>query len=452
MNTLANGYWRSDDPGARDRDGTDLAGAERVNANGGTEGRRKRKRKTKARVKVATLNMRGYGGGGRNQGAQEKWLSINQVMREKRIAILALQETHLTAERIASLNDLFAASILICGSPDPVNDTGARGVAFVVSRKLVDAEHVSLREIIPGRAAVLEAPWAHGKTLRILNVYAPNGSAENAQFWTSLSGAVGVGRGTKPDVVLGDFNVVESSIDRLPARKDPDEQVDALRTFLAGAAVDDGWRRDHDRERGFTYLQKSTGSQSRIDRIYLTREVARLSGDWEVTGPGFETDHQLVCVEVENVAAPFMGPGRWMIPPTLLEDTKFHEKMKELGSRLITDLNSIADRSEDVNPQRVYAKFKADLVAAARKRAKEKIPRLDRMIARLREDLRATLQGDGADGEDAKMSAAILQDRITSLEVKRFGKHRQAVAANDFVRGETICKYWTKMNKIPLPS
>ncbi|KAI0715289.1 hypothetical protein C8Q76DRAFT_602305, partial [Earliella scabrosa] len=355
-------------------------------------------------------------------------------------------------DRIASLNDLFAASIVVKGSPDPVNDTGARGVAFVMSRKLVDVDNVVFRELIPGRAASLEIPWAHGKVLKVMNVYAPNGAAENAAFWVDLRRLCDVGRAVRPDVLLGDFNIVEASMDRLPPRQDPDEAVDALRAFLTKVAVDDGWRRDHDRECGFTYLQKSTGSQSRIDRIYLTKDVARLAGEWAVEGPGFETDHQLVRVSVENVAAPFMGPGRWMIPPTLLEDTKFHGIMRELGQRLVADVENIAERSEEVNSQRAYLCFKRNLVSAARKRAKEKIPRLDRKIAGLREDLREALQRENAQGEDGRMHAAILQDRIMALEVKRFGKHRQAVAANDFVRGETICKYWTRMNKIPLPS
>ncbi|KAI0744458.1 Endonuclease/exonuclease/phosphatase [Earliella scabrosa] len=396
--------------------------------------------------------MRGYGGGGQGSGAQDKWLCINQVMREKKIAILAIQETHMTTARIEGLNELFKASILVCGSPDPTNGTGARGVAFVLSKKLVDVERAILKEIVPGRAAMLEVPWAHGKTLRVLNVYAPNVPEENATFWTALREAEGFGGAQKPDVVLGDFNVVEASVDRLPPRRDPDDAVDALRNFLARLAVDDGWRRDHEREKGFTYLQKSTGSQSRIDRIYLSREVARLAGDWEVEGPGFETDHQLVCVAIENLAAPFMGPGRWMIPPTLLEDTKFHATLKDLGTRLLGDLNNIHARTEQENPQRVYSQFKVELLKAARKRAKAKIPRLDRMIAGLREDLRATLQEVGLEEGDKRLHAAIIQDKITALEVKRFGKHRQAVAANDFVKGETICKYWTRMNKIPLPS
>lgn len=66
-------------------------------------------------VKIASLNMKGGG----SSTTREKWLQICQLMREKRIDILAVQETHLSESTKSDLNDLFSRQIRIEGSTDP---------------------------------------------------------------------------------------------------------------------------------------------------------------------------------------------------------------------------------------------------------------------------------------------------------------------------------------------
>jgi hypothetical protein len=60
-------------------------------------------KKTRAVLKIATLNIRGGG----SAATQNKWRHMNQIMREKRIAILAIQETHLSEARVNLLNSQF---------------------------------------------------------------------------------------------------------------------------------------------------------------------------------------------------------------------------------------------------------------------------------------------------------------------------------------------------------
>jgi hypothetical protein len=59
------------------------------------------KKNTKAAIKIATLNMKGFlVNDPLNPGIKiNKWNHVNQIMRENNIAILVLQETHLTEER-----------------------------------------------------------------------------------------------------------------------------------------------------------------------------------------------------------------------------------------------------------------------------------------------------------------------------------------------------------------
>lgn len=116
----------------------------------------------------------------------EKWMRLNQLVRDAKIGVLALQETHLPKERADRLNEIFGDAIDIIASPDPTAPTAARGVAVVINKRLIKAGEVEREEIIPGRAIQVKVPWGANGHLRILNVYAPNAMSENASFWKQL--------------------------------------------------------------------------------------------------------------------------------------------------------------------------------------------------------------------------------------------------------------------------
>ncbi len=393
--------------------------------------------------------MRGYGEGGSN-APPDKWLCINQVVRDGRIAVLALQETHLTPERKDNLNALFGATMHILASYDPTNARGARGVAFALNKKLVNTDEATIVEIEAGRAAILAIPWSRGSKLRILNVYAPNDAGENQNFWERRADELDRRKYTRPDLLLGDFNIVEDAIDRLPPRQDAGEAVAQLQRFRIAAGLVDGWRTREPTRRVFTYLQTSTGSQSQIDRIYTSRAILRNANEWEEAGPGFPTDHRMVSVAIENLETPYMGRGRWAMPQSLLTDKPFLDTLHAMGTQLTKDLDLCGTRHTTTTPQKLFAQFKDEIRTAARTRAKQSVPRLEKQITDLKKDLRETL--NAPERPDMKTHAAILQDKIAQLEIRRFGQKRRAVATNDWAKGETICKYWTRLNAAPMPS
>ncbi|KAI0686121.1 Endonuclease/exonuclease/phosphatase, partial [Cerioporus squamosus] len=406
------------------------------------------KTRTRGHITVASLNMRGFGDirGGQ---ASEKWWSLNQVIRDERIAILALQETHLTEERVDALNTLFRATMRVVACLDRDNPTGARGIAFAINRRLVDADAAVLLPIKEGRAAILQVPWTRNKTLKLLNVYAPNDMRDNAEFWGDVRETIANRRYGRVDALLGDFNMVEDAQDRMPPHRDLQEAVDELKIRLD---LVDGWRERAPRKKAFSFFQRATGSQSRIDRIYLTRELMGQANEWDIRGPGILTDHRLVTVSLANTDTPYVGKGRWAIPHSIVSDTKFLGELHELGMKLQTQLDSMGERSKESNPQIMYAQFKRHLMAAAKLRAKQSVPRIEQRIAALKEDIAARLNGGDVSAEDVKNDVAIMQERLIELELRRFGRKQLVVAVNDWAQGETVCKYWTKLNATPHPS
>ncbi|KAH9923247.1 uncharacterized protein B0H18DRAFT_1120513 [Fomitopsis serialis] len=140
-------------------------------------------RRTKASLKVCSLNLNGKGGsaGSPNQ----KWNELNQLLREDKIGLLCLQETHLNDEEVNMLNNLYGRRMAIWNSPSEAASS-RQGVAMVLNRELVDTANVQFYEIVPGRAVLLRFHWHADRYLTVLNVYAPNAPHDNAAFWRLL--------------------------------------------------------------------------------------------------------------------------------------------------------------------------------------------------------------------------------------------------------------------------
>jgi len=118
----------------------------------------------------------------------------------------------------------------------------AQGVAIVLNRELTNIHGIQQQDIIPGRAILLTLPWHSTLTLTVLNIYAPNAHNENRAFWETLQEMWETKNLPFPDIMLGDFNIVEDALDRLPSHSDPAGPVSGLDNFRARLHLQDGWR------------------------------------------------------------------------------------------------------------------------------------------------------------------------------------------------------------------
>src|ERR1700722_20273925 len=81
----------------------------------------------------------------------------------------------------------------------------------------------------------------------------------------------------KVDILLGDFNLVEVAVDHIPSHADNVNTVEALNEVKHMFQLQDGWRNNNPAAKAYTYLQSHSGSQSRIDRIYVSRTILKNS-------------------------------------------------------------------------------------------------------------------------------------------------------------------------------
>lgn len=397
--------------------------------------------------------MRGHGTGHPDH-ASNKWSHVSRLMKDRKIGILALQETHLTDEYKDRILQYHGQRMHITHTANPTHPN-AHGVAIVINKHLTRGDNITTWEIIPGRALLAGINWHRDEILYVMAIYAPNDPTENGAFWNRIQDAILSWNLPRPDVILGDFNITEHAQDRSPQHRDHEAATLALGDLCDTLGLRDGWRTTYPTKHAYTYAQPGLGSKSRIDRIYLTHTLLQTATEWTI-GPSGEvdTDHQMVSTRISNPAMPYVGKGRWTLPLYLLKDRTLEEEMETLGVNLQRTIDHIKThgRTPQNNPQMALADFKTAFVRKARARAKLAILRTMARIAALTRDLEHTLLlTAGHTDSELGLTAALLQQQINKLDRDRSASARTATRARYILEGETISKYWSLVNKESKP-
>jgi exonuclease III len=127
---------------------------------------------------------------------------------------------------VDNLHILFGKCLQIHFSQGP--NTNAQGVAIVLNKELTNVKGIDQIDIIPGRAILVTFLWHSDLSLTVLKIYAPNSHTENQTFWETLDSEWDRLDLPIPDVMLGDFNIVEDALDHPLSHIDPHHPVDNL--------------------------------------------------------------------------------------------------------------------------------------------------------------------------------------------------------------------------------
>ncbi|KAK0464009.1 hypothetical protein IW261DRAFT_1575512 [Armillaria novae-zelandiae] len=329
-------------------------------------------------MRIAALNIRGNGGININD-PRNKWVHVNQEMRDRRIAVLIVGEAHLNEERKEGVISMFGKLLHIEHSqlPDKPN---AKGVAIVLNKRLMNSEKIKRWEIVPGQALQVQIEWHHGKALTILGIYAPNeNGATNARFWKKIKDFYE----RNPQVPHPD----------VMAKADAEEAVLALDELKTVLKLYDGWRQTNPSERDYTY-QHSNLKLARLDRIYVTKNLLESSREWRIEDPAIKTDHRLISVQITCDEAPETGRGRWSIPQAVLADKTFMtyatSELKTTAEGMMRIKTGQEARTDEHNAQTLFETYKQQIIEKARKRQKEIIPRINREIDALEKEQKAS--------------------------------------------------------------
>ncbi|KIJ55067.1 hypothetical protein M422DRAFT_241148 [Sphaerobolus stellatus SS14] len=393
----------------------------------------KNKKTMRGSLQISSLNIRGGG----SNATRDKWDHLWQVMRQNQVGILAVQESHISNAALQELENTFSSRLQILNS---IGETNSKGVAFLLNKQLTAWKEAKTIEIIPGRALLLMLPWHNEQTLNILNIYAPNPHNENKDFWSNLHKKWQDDGLPMVHLMLGDFNMVEDSIDRLPAHNDPPGPREALAKFKSVFKLIDGWCRENPDTIAHTWHQNQRDIHSRIDRIYSNEDIFQHSSNWIATPPPILSDHDIVNVRVFNATMPYVGTGRWTIPLFILKEENIMKEIRQKGMQCLQSIESL-QAHEHEHIQQIYSTFKQELINTIRNYAKKCIPTIQRQIKYKISQLEEVLKNTPDPVEKATL-ASDLKENIRFLEQKCHSQARQNTAVKFTLKDETLDPDW----------
>ncbi|KAL1687725.1 Endonuclease/exonuclease/phosphatase, partial [Schizophyllum commune] len=409
--------------------------------------------------KVACLNMNGFGSLVRDH-PMNKWGKINRMMTDRKIAVLMLQETHLTEERKQTIERMYSQRLKIFHSPDPTDPTQRSGVAIVINTRLAMIDDAKMTVVDPGRALHLQLKWSMGEERAFLAVYAPsNGAAERSDFFTRVREYFEkYTHLRRPDVMGGDFNMVEDMIDRLPMRRNgavDQEPFDELKRTLR-LKLTDGWRATFPDTRAYTFMQQRQDGPhlARLDRLYCNEKTFEKARQWQIQEPGVKTDHSLVLVQVTCEETPAVGKGRAKLSEWVMKDKAFKTYVRDRGIFAMNELKFLQEveiRSETRNPVQVLREFCEDVFTMGRERERTLIPAAQKKIKALTSEIARVSKDTRVSEKTRATEIAALKAQVRKAEVGRYIQQKANARAKHRVEGEIPTAYWVNLFKTQKP-
>ncbi|KAJ3816214.1 hypothetical protein F5880DRAFT_1494509 [Lentinula raphanica] len=210
---------------------------------------------TKASIKLAALNIKGNGSTNLDH-QHNKWGAIDSMMSRKKISILVVGEAHMDSTRRKEIEDKYTNLRVMYSRLE--HTPNAAGIAVVLNKRIANTAGIQVHEIVAGHAMLIEMTYHSNESLSILAVYAPNrDNTANANFWKSIRVFFEHHpRIQKPEFMLGDLNMVEEALDRLPSRLECNSVMDSFDDLKTALQMEDGWRNTFPTRLEFTFSQE----------------------------------------------------------------------------------------------------------------------------------------------------------------------------------------------------
>ena len=315
-------------------------------------------------LKIASLNVKGTAG-------YEKKIKIRNWVRENKVDILCIQESHVDSHK---LKKILSANALSFSD----GEAHSKGVSIFA---MCDAKVVSSKSFASGRHCAMEI-CIDGNTIVIHSVYAPNvvdvvaSKIAYNNFILSIEAAIRTNFSDKINVVLGDFNlplnpVLDTRNRRTPI---PTECVQALELSLDGLTLVDAFRVKNPNSTAFSFSPQGPNSReifSRIDYCFTPLTLTDSMDEIRYDETGI-SDHKALSISWTPQRKP--GKGLWKINESLMgepEDFKFIERTVNNNTPQSCGLN--AGDSWDLIKFKIasYFRKKASRISAAEKAEKK---------------------------------------------------------------------------------
>uniref|UniRef100_A0A3B5R4A8 Reverse transcriptase domain-containing protein n=1 Tax=Xiphophorus maculatus TaxID=8083 RepID=A0A3B5R4A8_XIPMA len=261
--------------------------------------------------KVASLNLNGA----REAG---KRALIYQMMNQKKIDIIYLQETHSDCNTETDWGREWRGEVVLSHGTSQ-----SAGVGFLFS-KAFTPNSMDIEHVVQGRCLLVRACFDHF-SLVFINVYAPIVNTEKRRFFEKIGERLGDCGSEDYVFIGGDFNCTENDVlDRNHAEPHPAAQH-VLRQLVSSHGLVDVWRRMHAGSRQYTWshIKENRIILARLDRIYCFKHLFNVFRTCQIVPVAF-TDHSLLlgAVFIRNILP---KSAYWHFNSILTHDCSFKE-------------------------------------------------------------------------------------------------------------------------------
>ncbi len=235
------------------------------------------------KLKYITLNVRGLHDASKRNKVF-RWLINNKN------DVCFLQETFCTTQFIPYFNSSWRGRI-----EHAVSDSShSRGVCIMFSDNNVTVENRKASE--DGRILLLNVD-IYGKNYTMVNVYANNVEKGRKELFRKVQKWINLYGDYKDNLIIGgDMNCCLRPQDRSSGTHAQDKSRQALNNIVNSFDLNDAWAFTSN-EPGFTFIDKTKGTKSRLDYIMVNKSVTLNVTDVGISNCPFVPDHSAVyCI------------------------------------------------------------------------------------------------------------------------------------------------------------
>ncbi len=267
------------------------------------------------KIKMLTFNVNG----GLHDELKSKRL-VNKLIKDNKSehpTIIALQETHLTVDRVKSFDNKWRYQ-----SVHSFFTQASAGVAILYFAHQW-AEVLEERTDGIGRICSLTVKSSNDEKFTFLSIYVPSSSRSSLEFIDSIETYCNEILRTYPDTqifLLGDFNYTTDNNDYTTRTVTPVETLVRLKMLALTQTfkLKDSYRQVSPKG-GFTWGHRNSSNlRSRIDRIFVPEELE--VDESSVVVDFDQSDHSLLITRIKLKTLNNRGPGCYKINPLILDN------------------------------------------------------------------------------------------------------------------------------------
>lgn len=240
-------------------------------------------------------------------------------VREQKVQICCLQDTHIDAKFIKRVKAEWGLNAIIC--PYTSN---ARGVAILFNTGFeYKINNVDLDQ--GGNYIIIDISITDFAQFTLVNLYGPN--EDNPDFYKKIFKKI-EDFGNENYMICGDWNLVldgEKDLFNYKTINNPKAR-NLILSYIAEKELVDIWRTFHETDQHYTWSKKNPIKMARLDFFLATEYILPFVSNSCIL-PKYKSDHAPVNVTI-NISSEDRGRGYWKFNNSLLKDHDFIKLVK----------------------------------------------------------------------------------------------------------------------------